>query len=27
MAAAGLRRKGWKVLAAGYRSRFGEIDL
>lgn len=25
--AAELRRKGWKVLAAGYRSRFGEIDL
>ena len=27
LAAAELRRKGWKVLAAGYRSRFGEIDL
>ena len=27
LAAAELRRKGWKVLAAGYRSRVGEIDL
>ena len=27
LAAAELRRKGWKVLAARYRSRFGEIDL
>ena len=27
LAAAELRRKGWKVLAAGYCSRFGEIDL
>ena len=27
LAAAELRRKGWKILAAGYRSRFGEIDL
>lgn len=22
-----LRRKGWKLLASGYRCRFGEIDL
>lgn len=22
-----LRRKGWRVLASGYRSRYGEIDL
>lgn len=22
-----LRKKGWRLLAAGYRSRFGEIDL
>lgn len=25
--AADLRKKGWRVLASGYRSRFGEIDL
>ena len=22
-----LRRRGWRIVAAGYRSRFGEIDL
>ena len=27
LAAAYLRRKGYEILAAGYRSRFGEIDL
>lgn len=25
--AADLRKRGWRVLAAGYRCRFGEIDL
>ena len=27
LAAEELRKKGWRILAAGYRSRFGEIDL
>lgn len=27
MVAADLRKRGWRVLAAGYRCRFGEIDL
>ncbi len=27
MAAEYLRKKHWQILAAGYRSRFGEIDL
>lgn len=25
--AADLRKRGWRVIAAGYRTRFGEIDL
>ena len=25
--ASDLRKKGWRILAAGYRCRFGEIDL
>ena len=27
LAAEDRRRQGWRILAAGYRSRFGEIDL
>ena len=27
LAAEELRRRGWQILAAGYRSRFGEINL
>ena len=27
LAAEDRRRQGWQILAAGYRSRFGEIDL